>query len=41
MMSKYNYGTFTTDSADSISFRAAGDSITYNLVPAIALYPTI
>ena len=41
IMSKFNYGTFTTDSADSISFRAAGDIISYQLTPAISLYPTI
>lgn len=41
IMSKYSFGTFSASSADAISFRTAGDSITYNIVPAITMYPTI
>ena len=41
MMSKYSYGEYSSAGTDVISFRAAGDKITYDLTPAIKLYPTI
>lgn len=41
MMSKYSYGTFSADGDDIITVRAAGWDITYNLTPAIDMYPAI
>ena len=41
IMSKYSYGMFSADGTDIISVRTAGNEITYNLVPAIAMYPAI
>ena len=41
MMSKYSYGMFSSDGTDTITVRAAGDAITYDLTPAIDLYPAI
>lgn len=41
MMSKYSFGTFSADGTDNVTVRAAGDAITYQLTPAIDLYPGI
>lgn len=41
MMSKYSYGLFSADGTDNITVRAAGDVITYQLTPAMDLYPAI
>lgn len=41
MMSKYSYGLFSANGSDSITVRAAGNSINYQLTPAIDLYPAI
>lgn len=41
IMSKYSYGTFSVDGTDTITVRAAGDQILYELIPAMALYPAI
>ena len=41
MMSKYSYGTFSADGDDIITVRAAGWDITYNLTPAIDMYPAV
>jgi hypothetical protein len=42
MMSKYSWGMFSAGNTDgTISVRASGDSITYNLTPSMWLYPAI
>lgn len=41
IMSKYSYGTFSADGTDTITVRAAGNQIRYDLVPAMTLYPAI
>ena len=41
MMSKYSFGMFSANGTDSITVRAAGNSIKYELTPAIDLYPAI
>lgn len=41
MMSKYSFGLFSADGTDNITVRAAGNTITYDLTPAIDLYPAI
>jgi hypothetical protein len=41
MLSKYAYGEFSADSTDKIVVRASGNTITYDITPAIWLYPTI
>lgn len=41
MMSKYSFGMFSANGTDSISVRAAGNSIKYELTPAMDLYPAI
>lgn len=41
MMSKYSYGLFSADGTDNITVRAAGDKITYELTPAMDMYPAI
>lgn len=41
MMSKYSFGMFSANGTDSITVRAAGNSLKYELTPAIDLYPAI
>lgn len=41
MMSKYSFGLFSADGTDNITVRAAGNTIKYELVPAIDMYPAI
>ena len=41
MMSKYSYGVFSADGTDTIVVRAAGDKITYELTPAMDMYPAV
>ncbi|MDO4164060.1 MAG: leucine-rich repeat domain-containing protein, partial [Bacteroides sp.] len=41
IMSKYSYGTFSADGTDTIVCRAAGDLITYEITPAVNMYPAI
>ena len=41
MMSKYSYGIFSSGGTDTITVRAAGDTITYELTPAMDMYPAI
>lgn len=41
MLSKYSHGDFSADGTDSITVRAAGNIITYELTPAVWMYPTI
>lgn len=41
IMSKYSYGLFSAKGTDIIVVRAAGNEITYDLTPAMDLYPTI
>lgn len=41
IMSKYSFGTFSADGTDSIIVRAAGDTIQYEVTPAIDMYPAI
>lgn len=41
IMSKYSFGLFSANGTDSITVRAAGDTITYNLTPSMDLYPAI
>lgn len=41
MMSKYSYGVFSANGTDNITVRAAGDTIVYNLTPAMDMYPAI
>lgn len=41
MMSKYSFGMFSANGTDTISVRAAGNTIKYTLTPAIDLYPAI
>lgn len=41
MMSKYSYGLFSADGTDNITVRAAGDLISYQITPAIDMYPTV
>ncbi len=41
MMSKYSFGLFSADGTDNIIVRAAGNTIKYELTPAMDLYPAI
>lgn len=41
MMSKYSFGLFSADGTDNITVRAAGNTITYQLTPAMDIYPAI
>ena len=41
MMSKYSFGLFSADGTDNITVRAAGNTIRYELTPAMDLYPGI
>lgn len=41
MMSKYSFGLFSSDGTDNITVRAAGDTIRYELTPAMDMYPAI
>ncbi len=41
MMSKYNFGLFSADGTDTITVRAAGNSIRYELTPGMDMYPAI
>lgn len=41
MMSKYSYGIFSASGTDNITVRAAGNTIRYELTPAMDLYPAI
>ena len=41
MMSKYSFGIFSAEGTDNITVRAAGNTITYELTPAMDLYPAI
>ena len=41
MMSKYGYGDFSNGGADAIIVRIAGDTISYDITPAIWMYPCI
>lgn len=41
MMSKYSFGLFSADGTDNITVRAAGNTIRYELTPAMDMYPAI
>ena len=41
MMSKYSFGLFSAAGTDTITVRAAGNTITYDLTPAMDMYPAI
>lgn len=41
MMSKYSFGLFSANGTDTITVRAAGNTIKYELTPAMDLYPAI
>lgn len=41
MMSKYSFGTFSAGGTDTITVRAAGNTIKYELTPAMDMYPAI
>ncbi|CUP44362.1 leucine-rich repeat domain-containing protein [Bacteroides thetaiotaomicron] len=41
MMSKYNFGLFSANGSDTITVRAAGNTIKYELTPAMDMYPAI
>ena len=41
MMSKYSFGLFSANGTDTIVVRAAGNSIGYDLTPAMDMYPAI
>lgn len=41
MMSKYNFGLFSASGTDTITVRAAGNTIKYQLTPAMDMYPAI
>lgn len=41
MMSKYSFGLFSAAGTDTITVRAAGNTIRYELTPAMDLYPAI
>lgn len=41
MMSKYSFGLFSAAGTDTITVRAAGNTINYELTPAIDMYPAI
>ena len=41
MMSKYSFGLFSAAGTDTITVRAAGNTITYDLIPAMDMYPAI
>ncbi|MGL5961933.1 MAG: BspA family leucine-rich repeat surface protein [Cetobacterium sp.] len=41
MMSKYSYGMFSADGLDTIVVRASGNVITYDITPAIDMYPAV
>ena len=41
MMSKYSFGLFSANGTDTITVRAAGNIIGYDLTPAMDMYPAI
>ena len=41
MMSKYNFGLFSAGGTDTVTVRAAGNTIRYELTPAMDMYPAI
>lgn len=41
MSSKYSFGEYSANGTDSVNVRAAGNAITYDIIPAIDMYPTI
>ena len=41
MMSKYSFGLFSANGTDTIVVRAAGNSIGYDITPAMDMYPAI
>ena len=41
MMSKYSFGLFSANGTDTITVRAAGNTIKYELTPAMDMYPAI
>lgn len=41
MMSKYSFGLFSANGSDTITVRAAGNTIRYELTPAMDMYPAI
>ncbi|MDR0973790.1 MAG: leucine-rich repeat domain-containing protein [Prevotellaceae bacterium] len=41
IMSKYSYGLFSAAGENEILFRVAGQDITYNITPAVAMYPAV
>lgn len=41
MMSKYNFGLFSASGTDTITVRAAGNTIKYQLTPAMDMYPQL
>lgn len=41
MMSKYSFGLFSANGSDTITVRAAGNTIKYELTPAMDMYPAI
>ena len=41
MMSKYSFGLFSASGTDTITVRAAGNTIKYQLTPAMDIYPAI
>ena len=41
MMSKYSFGLFSANGTDTITVRAAGNTIKYQLTPAMDMYPAI
>lgn len=41
MMSKYSFGLFSANGSDTITVRAAGNTIKYELTPAMDIYPAI
>lgn len=41
IQSKYSFGDYSANGGDIITVRAAGNDITYNLTPAIWMYPNV
>lgn len=41
MMSKYSFGLFSANGSDTVTVRAAGNTIKYELTPAMDMYPAI
>lgn len=41
IMSKYSFGLFSASDTDIIVVRAAGDTITYDITPAMDMYPAV